>query len=466
MFPCMPCRGRRQSRAALCFLLATVSAAVASAPSPAVATGPTLTLAAALQQALSSDPWLEGSRHTERALRDESEAAAALSDPSISLRAGNFPLDTFDINQEPMTQSSVALTQRFPRGATRRLAQRQKQQLAGEHPLLRLDRRAQVTATVSALWLRVYEAEQSMRIIDAQRGLLEQALVSAQARYATALGSSGQEAVLAAELALLRLQDRLAQLAQRRDTAQQELAEWVGSLAALPPSAELPEPALLRPLPEAVVSAVVPPKDDTRARAYQWIHQHPALLALEQRIEASHTDVDLARQQYKPGWGLTAQYGYRARDLAGEDRADLLSLGLNLELPLFNSDRNDRLLGAARSRYQALRTEKLLLARRMLAELDTARTTLTRLQERAALYRNRLLPHLAEQAETALAAYHSGEGDFSNTLDTRIAEMDARIEALGIAVQRATLVARINYLLTEVPANAAGEVAVRAGGAP
>ena len=69
-----------------------------------------LTLEGAIALAIDADPWLSGSQYTQEALTDEATAAATLPDPRVSLMAGNFPVDTFDINQEAMTQLSVGVT--------------------------------------------------------------------------------------------------------------------------------------------------------------------------------------------------------------------------------------------------------------------------------------------------------------------------------------------------------------------
>jgi len=99
-----------------------------------------LTLKEASSLALSADPWLSGSVYREQALSDEAVAVGTLPDPKINLAAANFPTDGFDINQEPMTQLLVGVTQMFPRGDTRALSGKQKLQLAAQEPLLRLDR--------------------------------------------------------------------------------------------------------------------------------------------------------------------------------------------------------------------------------------------------------------------------------------------------------------------------------------
>ena len=159
------------------------------------------------------------------------------------------------------------------------------------------------------------------------------------------------------------------------------------------------------------------------------------------------TGVELAHQKYKPEWGLSAQYGYRDDDPMGRDRADLFSVGVTFDLPLFTGNRQDKEVSAAASRAEALRTDKLLMARKLMAELDTTIVQIHRLNERRALYDQQLLPQMSEQAEAALAAYNNDDGDFAEAVRARIAELNAKIDALGIAVERLQVITHMNYLL-------------------
>ena len=133
----------------------------------------------------------------------------------------------------------------------------------------------------------------------------------------------------------------------------------------------------------------------------------------------------------------------------GRDRADLLSIGVNFDLPIFTGNRQDKEVSAAVNRTEAIKTEKHLLGRRLMAELETASVQLARLDERQALYTDQLLPQMAEQAEASLSAYNNDDGDFAEAVRARIAELNAKIDALAIAVDRQKTIAQINYLLAE-----------------
>ncbi len=259
-------------------------------------------------------------------------------------------------------------------------------------------------------------------------------------KQASAMGRARQQDIIRAQLELTRLEDRLYMLHQQQESAQQQLAEWLGSAALQPLDTQLPN--LAAPALERLQNT----SEDPQQR-YQAISRHPSLLALDQRIEAMQTGVELARQKYKPEWGLAAQYGYRDDDPAGRDRADLFSIGVSFDLPLFTGNRQDKEVSAANANAESMKTDKLLMARRMLSQLQTSLVRLQRLNQRDALYDQQLLPQMAEQAEAALTAYNNDDGDFAEAVRARIAELNAKIAALGIAVERQQTLAQLQYLL-------------------
>lgn len=421
-------------------LVSEVFAQGAATRLPAVSAAGELTLGAAVNQAITGDPWLSGSQYREQALISESAVAATLPDPKLNLMAGNFPVDTFDIQQEPMTQVGVGVSQMFPRGDSLELSSRQKRELADQESWLRLDRRAQVRRAVSTLWLEAYEAQESIQLIERDRSLFEHLVDAARASYASALGGARQHHIIRAQLELTRLDDRLTVLRQNLESAQRRLSEWIGSAAFEPLSGTLRTP-------EDHVAGIEINASMSAEALYRLIEGHPSLRALDQRIVASQTGVELAQQKYKPEWGLSLQYGYRADTPAGLDRADLFSVGVSFDMPLFTEQRQDQEVSAASSRTSALQVDKTVLSRRLVAELETVLVQLRRLAERHALYSEQLLPQMAEQAAASLAAYNSNDGDFAEAVRSRIAELNAKIEFLSLRVARHKTLTTLDYLI-------------------
>lgn len=424
---------------------------------PAVAE--VLNLEAAVQAAQDNDPWLVENRHNQSALEARSVAAGSLPDPTVSLGLANLPVDTFDIDQEPMTQINVGISQTIPRGNSLKLKQEQLQTASQEYPQQRIDRRARTVVTVGRLWLDAYKVQESITLIENDRPLFEQLVDVAEASYSSALGRTRQQDIVRAQLELTSLDDRLTKLHQMQETILENLSEWVSGYfleqyQMATPSVSPPVGAglqLPRKLPdiEMLNKPLYTADQEADPQAlYVYFADHPAMLAVEQKIKASKLGIELARQSYKPMWGVNAGYGYRDDPPSG-DRADFLSLGLRFDLPVFTKNRQDKEVLAAVSQAEAVKTTKWSLVRRMIAGFEKNRVQLKRLQERQTLYQVQLLPQMYEQAEASLTAYTNDDGDFAEVVRARIAELNARIELLEINVEIQKTIIELNYYFME-----------------
>lgn len=399
-----------------------------------------LGLQQAITYAVNNDPWLKGNELNERALLAESIADGELPDPSLSVSLLNLATDTFDFDQEPMSQFKVALAQTFPRGDTLQLKRRQKRQQSAAYPFLRADRKARVTLKVSLLWLDVFLARQSVALIENNRFLFEQLVDVAHANYTATSGSTRQQDVIRAELELSRLNDRLSSLWQGHDAAQQALGEW------------LPAEHMKRTLPGNLQNPLknkdlVHKSLEGKQQTQTLILKHPRVQALDRNISSIATGLELAQQQYKPEWGVNAAYAYRDDGLGGDDRADFVSMAITVDLPLFTANRQDQRVLAASHRRAAAQTERDLLLRELLSGYEQAAAELQRLDERATLYQQYLLPQMHDQADATLAAYTSDGGDFSEVMRARIAELNTKIIALQLKVKRQKTLANMHYFL-------------------
>ena len=418
----------------------------------------TLSLEMAVQNAQANDPWLVGNQHSQDSLESLSVASGTLPDPKISIGLANLPTDTFNFDQERMTQFKVGVSQMFPRGNSLELRRKQLELLASQYPFQRENRKANVVVVVAQLWLDAFKAQESIALIEQDRALFEQLADVAEASYSAAVGKTRQQDIIRAQLELTRLDDRLTVLHQQREVALQRLTEW-RSVYFLPPTDQpgslnlvttmasveitldrvLPEIQLLNPELYTGAAGIEPQK------LYQFLVGHAVVQGLELRIEAQRTGIELAYQKYKPEWGLNASYAYRDEDAIGIDQQDLFSVGISFDLPLFTSNRQDKELQSAISLTEAVRTEKWLLLRKLMASFEASRAQLFRLNQRQKLYRSRLLPQIHDQAEASLTAYTNDDGDFSEVVRARIAELNANIEALSIDVDRQKLRVQLNY---------------------
>jgi Outer membrane efflux protein len=409
-------------------------------------------LAQAVASAQQNDPWITGSEYRQQALESESTAASTFPDPVMSIGLANLPTDTFEFDQEAMTQFKVGVTQMIPRGDSTELAQRRLSQLGAQQPHLRQDRRERVAVMVTKLWLDAFKATETIRLIEEDRALFEHLVDVAQSSYSTAMGMTRQQDLIRAQLELTRLEDRLTVLHDHLDTSRSRLGEWLYpgiSGGGVQWNAKAPEwLQLTDKLPELSLTQpqlVVREPQATQQEIATVLVRHPAILSIDAKIEATDTSIQLAEQKYKPEWKLNASYGYRDDAPSGMDRSDFFSFGVAFDLPLFTSNRQDQQVQAAVASTEAVRTERALALRNMMAGFEAQRAKLNRLEERRELYQSRLLTEMHEQAEASLTAYTNDDGDFSEVVRARIAELNARIDALDIDIERLKTIQQINY---------------------
>ena len=410
----------------------------------------TLSLEEALLVAIKNDPWLKGSKHRERAILSNSRASLSLPDPVVSIGIANLPTNGFSFNQEAMTQLKAGVSQMFARGDSLQIRSKQLVQLAEQHPFMRQDRQAKTQVAVTYAWLEVFRAQQAINLIQQDRALFEQLGDVAQASYSSAIGKVRQQDIVRAQLELTRLDDRVTQLYAQKEQASAQLSEWFfdeQQFTLLPKAvtqsfhlpAKVPDIASLPTKMEVNLN-----KHNTPELA-QLLSLHPAIMAIEKNISASQTGIELAKQQYKPQWSVNASYAYRADDRLNNSRADFMSLGVSFDLPLFTESKQDQDVSAAISQAEAMKTDKLLAIRAMLAQLQSAYAIYNRLRQRQSLYAENILPQMSDQAEASLTAYTNDDGDFAEVVRARIADLNARIDALNIQVDLLKSQAQLNY---------------------
>lgn len=398
------------------------------------ASAESLSLNQAVFQAIESDGWLKSSELKESAFRDESISHQTLPDPVISVGVANLPTASWEFDREDMTQFKVGVSQRFPRGDSRKVKARKSQLMADVNPYQRLERKAQLTRTVSHLWLDSFLAKRSIELIESDRDLFEQLVDVTTARYQSALGKARQQDVVRAQLELTKLEDRLTRLHMQYDTSRQLLAQWLPAQSHhMPLAMALPKSLSPAPMPIAVLE--------------QSVSKHPQLRITDKQIGIQQADIDLAKQDYQPSWALNASYGYRENGPTGVARSDFLSVGVSFDLPVFTSNRQAKTVSAASSRKQALAIDYQLLQKKLVSQALKTQSELARLAERSSLYQDKLLKQAHEQAEASLSAYTNDDGDFADVMRAYIAELNSKIEALEIEIKEQKSLATMNYLL-------------------
>lgn len=398
----------------------------------------TLGLEEAIALALENDAWLQANRLQEQALRQDALYEGQLPDPQLMLGMSNLPMDSLDLRQEEMTMFQVGVMQSFPAGDTLELRQRQLTLESEQYPSLREEREARIALEVAQVWLEAFRARELIELHTVHREFIEQLVDTADVRYQTAAGNFRQQDLVLAQVELIEVDDVLIDLRQQLNESLSALAAWLPfdaigqEISGQLPELEAPESTPLTDLQQAA----------------QFFSGNPRLRAFDKEVEAALTGVEIARQSYKPGFTLGAEYAKRFGGPAGMDRADFFSLSVTVDLPLFTEKRQKPRVEAASLRASALQEERVLLVREIAAEYQQALARLERLAEREALYESLLEGQLDTLTEASMAAYAVDEADFEEVIEAYIARHEARVAKLEIDVEQVKVITRLDYLLT------------------
>lgn len=395
-----------------------------------------------IETAIDADPLLKSLGYQVRALQQHSIAAGQLPDPGIGLSVVNLPVNGFNLDSEAMTQIKLGVSQKIPRGDTLQLQSARYRQQA---QLVRLQTRQRLLALEQAVgnhWLELYFAYTRKRYVEKSRSLFGKLIEVAHSQYS--VGQKRLQDVLRAELEQTRLVLRISQIDGEIALLQAGFADW---------------------LPTDLISRLSAAQDlGNRLPALNigqsWLElndgeinlrllSHPELQIAQQQRVLSDNHTTLVRQRYQPGYTLNASYGLRADDASGRSRADLFSVGIQLDLPLFSGNKQDRQVQAAILDSAAKTLDKTLLLKQMNAAFKRSKAHLLRLQQQLSLYQDQLLGQLHEQSETVLTAYTSDRGDFSAVMRAYIDELDGQLALSKINIEMLKQSNQMNYLFAQ-----------------
>ena len=388
-----------------------------------------LTLEQAIQLTLDSETVSQSFEYRALGFEEESVAESGLPDPKLKLGAMNFPTDTFDRDQEPMTQLQVGVVQFFPRGSSRAIKSQINDDKAEKSRFMASNARLNATRDVSKNWLELYYWLKAEEIVKQSRSWFSNLVRVTESRYR--VGSASQQDVVQSELELDRLTDRLEGIRIKQDMARSDLSRWIGASASM---SDLPGK-----LPEISLPVI---SDELAG--------HPVIQASNAEIRVSNESIELSRQAYKPGVALDVTYGDRSGENPdGSDRANFLSAMVLLDIPLFTDKRQDRKLASSQQNLQAAKQDRETAVRKLTSQLQRSQSSLRILDRQIRLYRDKLVPQSSSHAELALKAYENSRVEFDSVMRARVAELDTRLKAIRLEVDRTQAIAMLNYLAGE-----------------
>jgi len=420
---------RRLSRAAAAAaVLAIIAATPASAQNRPMDAATAPALSTLVAEALQNNPELRAAAKETDAAGERVRPAGALEDPMLEAGLLNVPLQSFSLNREDMTMKMLGLSQKLPYPGKRAL---REQVAAKDAETLKYGLRETTNRIVRDVKLAYFDlalTDETVRLLQSNRQVLEQFLRIAEGRYA--VGQAAQADVLKAQTQLGRMSEELLRMERERPVMEAELVRLLGRRNnAAPIPAELPRTRDVVFNLEALQQAA--------------LRERPQLLGLQSAIERSAKTLELARKEAQPDFDLRFAYGQRDRNPLGLPREDLVSFTVAMNLPLWRKDKTEPRIAEA----QALREQTLEMQQaqqnEVLAKLRQQVAIAEQSRKSVGLYETGILPQARLAVETALAGYKVSRGDLLMLLDSQMT-------VFGYEISRAKEQVNFNKALAEI----------------
>jgi outer membrane protein TolC len=342
------------------------------------------------QNALRNDPLLQASAYHQLAQTEQANYPIALPDPSLRIGMANLPLDSFEFDQEPMTQLTVGIKQALPRLKTRELKSQQGKQAAAEQEQKTQLRRAEVARQSRLDWLSMFGLQRKIALLKEQKAILNTLYASKVNTYEHS-ATARQSTLLRLQSEILMLDEQLLQAQGEQQATLQQMRYWAPNFSDEQLQSLAPDGlTYLASIADTFVNA-------SAEQTEQVLLQHPNVRISDERLNAADLNTELAKDAYKPQFAVEASYGYRDDSPVGAKRSDFASIALSFDLPIRQSKRQDHALRAAEASRQAANFERSFLARKFKSEALALQAKTLQLKQRAALLHDDLLPLSATQ---------------------------------------------------------------------
>jgi len=375
-------------------------------PSAAIATSASLSLVEATRLAVERAPILDARRASVSAAQEEAARAGALPDPTLLVGIDNLPVtgtDAFDFSADEMTMKRIGLRQEIPARAKREARRTLAARAIDEAQALSAAQQLTVRRAAAEAWIDLWAAQRELVSLQALRD--QAALAAKLAKARVAGGAATVTDALAAQAAVLELDNRIEALRSSQLAAQAGLARWLGD-SDIETTTDTPDFTAL-PVPEA--------------RLLSAIDRLGPLLPITAQVESAAAAIDVARAEKRPDWSVGASYGQRTGG-----RSDMILVEIGIGLPLFTRNRQDRGVAAREAEYQAALAGREDVRRQQIAQIRADIARWEGLKRQVTLHEASLLPLANDRSAIALAGYRAG-GNIQSWLDAQRDELNIHL---------------------------------------
>ncbi len=385
----------------------------------------------AVQVALNNPPEIRKAVANQNKLSQEAIADSQLPDPVISGGIMNLPTDTFDFNQEPMSQIQIGLQQSFPKGRSLKYARERKEHLAAASEQNEEIIRIEIVRNVRLYWFDLLFWKQVQVKTKEQKQVFIDLLDVTESLLAN--NKAQQHDVIRAQLELSELEIRLTEIEKNISVAIANLQRWIGKKDA----GHL----------FAISYPVLPRLMEYKA-LHSSLHSHPKLVQDNSYVSSAKSNVKWACEQYKPGITTGVAYGIRqGRNIDGSKRPDFITATVKMDLPIFRASRQDRRVMASKDDLIEFQERQSIDYKELTRMLDEQYSMFREYSKNLTLYKEKLTPQAKQYSQATMLAYKNGNSEFSTLARSYVRELDTKIATIKTRIERDKAHINLLYLM-------------------
>jgi cobalt-zinc-cadmium efflux system outer membrane protein len=365
-----------------------------------------LSLDSLIAEALRANPDLRSAESRYKAFEAKIPQVGSLPDPMLKATASNLPIDSWSLDQTPMSGVELMFSQKIPFPGKLGLAKKTTKSIAQKTKEDYESTKNFVLSELKKNYYQLYLLQKSIEITQKNKLLLEDFARIASTRYS--VGKGVQQDVLKAQVEVSRMIDKLISLEEMEKTTQAKINILLN---------RNPQESL------GVVSDLVFEELDYSEEELQnlALKDNPYLKGKGFLVKASHSNYALAKRDYWPDFNLSVSY--RLRDEVEMDPVrgvDFLSFSASIDLPLyFWSKQKEKVqerkleLESSMGEYESAQNKVKLGISRLFYSLDKHKKEFL-------LYQSAILPQARQSLESAKSGYQVDKIDFLTLLNNQI----------------------------------------------
>ncbi len=376
-----------------------------------------LILDSLIVEAIRANPDLKAAEARFQAEKLKAKASGTLPDPTLGLAFSNLPIDSYRLDETPMSGISLGVTQMIPFPAKLSRKSDIGHLTATSAGLSQTELKNQLIRRTKSAFYHLSYWDRATKIIEENIALMQGLEQVAEARYSAGEGLASD--VLRSQTSVSQLHNRLVS-AQKMHRAAEEM---LLSLLNRPAQAELGSPpALPEELPDLTLDSLLK----------QAVGHNPALERSRVQIRLAEKKKSLAKWNFWPDFSLGVDY--RIRESSPMDAVkgtDFLSFRIGVSLPLWFFAKQSKLLGSAQEDLNTAESRQEGMRRMLEYQVVERYQEAEKAKDQLELYDDAILPQAKSTLESSMIAYQVGKADFLTLVTSQLSVFNYEIERLS-----------------------------------